>query len=194
MREHRQTLALEEYRALRATIRERGSLRFLVTLITFVSWAIAAMGALALAGGPLASLLALAVLAAGFEVGFAIHVGVERIGRYIQVRFEATTPADSPWWEHAIMEIGRMPPAPGGPQPLFAPLFVVAATLNVAALLTGASATLVADLPSIAGVSGAIALHAAFMWRLRQAIRFASGQRAVDLAAFSSGPSQASIR
>src|SRR5688572_14729222 len=39
----RSELAHEEFRALRATIRERGTLRLLVVLITFVAWATLAM-------------------------------------------------------------------------------------------------------------------------------------------------------
>jgi hypothetical protein len=37
---------------------------------------------------PVASLIPLVVLAGGFEAIASLHLGVERIGRYVQVRFE----------------------------------------------------------------------------------------------------------
>jgi hypothetical protein len=79
---------LEEYRALRATIRERGTTRIWVFLIGILAWAALTVATAALAGVPVAALVPLAVLVATFEAIFALHTGVERIGRYIQVFFE----------------------------------------------------------------------------------------------------------
>ena len=78
-----------EYRALRDTIRERGTARLCAVLGGIVAW-----GALIVAlfatgvGGWLATLVPLVVLVATFEVNFFIHTGVERIGRYLQVFYE----------------------------------------------------------------------------------------------------------
>ena len=58
----------------------------------------------ALASLPIAALLPLLVLAGVFEAVFALHTGVERIGRYIQVFFEA--PGERAW-EHTAMAFGR---------------------------------------------------------------------------------------
>ena len=74
-------LAVEEYRALRATIRERGTMRLVVALITFVAWAAGALAVVSWGSVSALALLPLLVLVAGFEVVFATHVGVERIGR-----------------------------------------------------------------------------------------------------------------
>jgi len=73
---------LEEYRALRDTIRERGTTRAWLLLATFVAWAALAIATASLAALPVATLLPLLVLAVGFETGFALHTGVERIARY----------------------------------------------------------------------------------------------------------------
>ena len=79
----------DEYNALRATIRERGTdprldrpgrhgrsgrrPRWLRS-----RWRVP----------PIITLIPLLVLATTFEITFALHTGVERIGRYIQVFFE----------------------------------------------------------------------------------------------------------
>ena len=51
---------------------------------------------------PVATILPLLFLATAFEIVFALHTGVERIGRYIQVFFE-----DGSGWEHTAMTFGR---------------------------------------------------------------------------------------
>src|SRR5881397_3911173 len=78
----------EEYIALRATIRERGTARVCIFAGGIAAWAAAAIAMAALASSPVATLLPLLVLAAMFEEVFALHVGVERIGRYLQVFHE----------------------------------------------------------------------------------------------------------
>jgi hypothetical protein len=78
----------DEYIALRATIRERGTARVCIFAGGLAAWAAASIATAALASTPVAVLLPLLVLAAAFEAVFALHVGVERIGRYLQVFHE----------------------------------------------------------------------------------------------------------
>ncbi|OLC51784.1 MAG: hypothetical protein AUH43_01735 [Acidobacteria bacterium 13_1_40CM_65_14] len=78
----------EEYSALRATIRERGTTRVWVFLVGLVAWGALTVATAALASTPVAVLLPLLILAAAFEAVLALHVGVERIGRYLQVFYE----------------------------------------------------------------------------------------------------------
>jgi hypothetical protein len=82
-------LALAEYRELRATIRERGSLRHLTILITFSVWTATMLWAASTFSVPIFFVLPLVVLVAGFEVAFALHVAVERIGRFIRFSTKA---------------------------------------------------------------------------------------------------------
>src|SRR5712692_1617958 len=70
---------LEEYRALRDTIRERSTARVWVFLAGLVAWAALTVATAALAALPVATLLPLLILAAAFEAVFSLHVGVERI-------------------------------------------------------------------------------------------------------------------
>jgi hypothetical protein len=112
------------------------------------------------------------VLLAGFEAIHALHVGVERVGRYLQVFYE--NGSDGPLWESAAMRFG--PGLPGaGVDPLFTSVFVGATLVNVA-ILTAPFHT-VWD-----GV--AVGAHAAFLVRAGRARRAAAQQRAVDLETF----------
>lgn len=166
-------LGVEEYAALRATIRERGTLRLAVLLVTFIAWA-----ALVIAGGfvlePLGSVVTLLVLAAGFEVVFAAHVGVERVGRYLQQRYESD---QGPAWEQLAMAIGRSRQKGPKPDPLGFWLFLLASLVNLAS----AGRPLRLAVPSLA-VAIAVGAHALFLWRLVRARRYAAGQRERDLA------------
>jgi hypothetical protein len=63
----RSSLRVEEYRALRATVRERGTTRLIVSAITFVSWATLAVVVYAVSAIPLIAVFPLFVLVAGFE-------------------------------------------------------------------------------------------------------------------------------
>ena len=76
---------VEEYRALRATIRDRGTQRVWLFLVVMAAWAAATVATAALAAIPVATLLPLLVLASGFETVNSVHTGIERIGRYLQV-------------------------------------------------------------------------------------------------------------
>lgn len=167
----------DEYIALRATIRERGSLRVIIFVLTFGAW-----GALWLAGGhllgtPLSSLVPLLVLAAGFEAVASLHLGVERIGRYLQVRIEGDLPGqDAPLrtWERTAMAWGQRYPG-SGTDPLFATYFFFALLLNVVPVI----------LTALSLEIGAVALgHAAFGWRMWQLRAWSRRQRGEDLSRF----------
>lgn len=171
------SLAADEYRSLRATIRERGSLRFFVSAITFVAWA-----TLAVVGTPgsLVTVLApLVVLAGGFEVIFAIHVGVERIGRFIAVHHETLAQAP-PAWERVAARLSPHPAAATGIDPLLVSVFAVATLAN---LLNVRWADLVGT-ESLFPWLLVLAAHIGFLLHLVRARRFASEQRERDEALF----------
>ena len=159
----------EEYRALRATIRERGTTRVWVFIAGIAAWAALVIATAALAALPVATLLPLLVLDAVFEAVLALHVGVERIGRYVQVFFEETS-----GWEHAAMAYGRT--FGGGSDPLFTFVFAGAAVLNFVPVL-------IAEPVAIELVVIGLA-HALFVARIALARRYAGRQRALDLERF----------
>lgn len=178
------SLGHEEYRALRATIRERGTARVAIAAFTFVAWATLSIVVQATLVTPAAVFIPLVVLAAGFEIVFSLHVGVERIGRYLQVHFEGAA-ATPPAWETAVMRIGPPAGAPASSlDPLFTGLFGIAAVLNaipaaLQGLDMGASLLGLPVEPVIAGL-----LHLVFIARLVQARRFSGRQRQRDLDLF----------
>lgn len=166
----------EEYSALRATIRERGTARVCVFAGGIVAWTAATIATAALASTPVATLLPLLVLASIFEAVFALHIGVERIGRYIQVFHEAG--GSSPLatgWEHAAMAFGR-PAGAATTDALFTGPFLLTALLNAAPalMLTPTRVELVV-------IGGG---HALFVLRVLAARHAAGKQRALDLARF----------
>jgi len=174
----------DEYSALRATIRERGTARVCVFAAGIAAWAAAAIATAALAPAPIATLIPLLLLASVFEAIFALHVGVERIGRYLQVFHEAdkaggpgepTSAGGLDGWERAAMAFGR-PAGAATTDALFIVPFLLAALLNIAQamLLDPVRAELIF-------VGGA---HALFVLRLIVARQAASKQRAIDLARF----------
>jgi len=71
----------QEFEALRATIRERGTVRMILLPVIFAVWAGAAIATTAAVALPIGALLPLIVLASGFEAIYALHINVERIGR-----------------------------------------------------------------------------------------------------------------
>jgi hypothetical protein len=166
---------LEEFKALRATIRERGSLRIGMFLGTVTTWAAATIATAALAALPVATLLPLLLLAAGFEAIFQTHTGVERIGRYLQVFYDDEGESGSARsWERAISAYGRARPA--GSDPLFAVYFMLATLLNFVPVLLADPVRLEV------GVVGTI--HLLFLTRILMARHSASRQRATDLERF----------
>ena len=170
-----------EYTELRATIRERGTTRVCIFAAGIAAWGALTVATAALASTPLASLLPLLVLAAVFEAVFALHVGVERVGRYLQVFYEApgngaaTAPAHGRRWEHAAMSFGR-PRGAVNVDALFALVFLLAALFNLAPAFL-----LEPTRPEQIFVGGA---HALFIVRLVAARAGARTQRAIDLARF----------
>lgn len=160
----------EEYRALRKTIAQRGTAKTWIFLVGIVAWAALTMATAALASLPVATFLPLLVLAVTFEAMFTLHVGVERIGRYLQVFHEDTT-----GWEHTAMAFGR--PLKGtGTDPLFVAHFVLATILNIVPALLAEPVRLEVEV-----VGGA---HLLFLVRVFLAWRSAGRQRAADLKRF----------
>src|SRR5262245_55296437 len=162
---------IEEYKALRDTIRERGTARIWIVLIGIATWAILVIAMAAVAALPVATLVPLLVLATAFEIVFALHTSVERIGRYIQVFFEGQ---DSRGWEHAAMAYGRT--FGGGSDPLFANVFRIATIVNII------PAVYANPRPIEWAVVGG--LHLLFVVRMLFAARDAGRQRAIDLERF----------
>ncbi len=113
-----------EFEALRATIRERGTARMILLPVALGIWAAVAIATTAAVALPIVALVPLVVLAAGFEAIYALHVNVERIGRYIQVFHE-----EDGGWEHVAMAFGQRFPGRGS-DALFSGLFLVATALN----------------------------------------------------------------
>ena len=169
--ERMNSLQVAEYQTLRATIQQRGTARLTLALVAFVAWAGLAVAIHVLAAAPVLSLVSLTVLAAGFEIVFALHVGVERIGRYLQVYYEvADVP---PAWEHVAMLGGvRLRRPPGGLDPLFGGLFLFAVVLNLLPVALSAE--------PIEGIVLGV-FHAGVVARIVVSHRFASNQRARDL-------------
>jgi hypothetical protein len=166
-------LAATEFRVLRQTIASRGTARMVISAVTFLGWATLAMVLVLYGELPVAALFPLGVLVGGFEAIHALHVGVERIGRYLQVQYEAD-PA-GPRWETTVMAIGPGLPG-GGIDPLFSVVFVGATIINLIPALLPRPTSLEM------GVIGT--LHAAFLFRVVRARGAAARQRAVELESF----------
>jgi hypothetical protein len=159
-----------EFTVLRTTIAVRGTVRMALLPLTLIAWSSLAAALLMTSDVPVSSLFPLAVLAGGFEAIHALHVGVERIGRYLQVYYETET--GGPQWETTAMRVGPALPG-GGIDPLFSVLFVCAAFINIIPAMLPSPTTL--EL-SVLGV-----LHAAFALRVVRARGAAARQRAVEL-------------
>src|SRR5436189_6373315 len=108
----------DEFRAMRGTIQQRGTARMVVVPIVFVGWAGTAVATAAVITVAVSTLVPLLVLVAGFEAIFALHVNVERIGRYLQVFHER----DSGWERVAMSFAQRFPKT--GPDPVISRLFI----------------------------------------------------------------------
>jgi hypothetical protein len=168
MTEHRITeREREEYASLRATIRQRGTVRICAFLAGLISWALATLAAAVIAI-PLVALVPLLVLAGSFEAVFSLHVGVERVGRYLQVFYEDG-------WEEVAMAFGR-PTSGATTDPLFGAFFGLAAACNFVPVL-------LAD-PVPVELATLAAAHLLFVIRLVLARKAAGRQRSVDLERF----------
>lgn len=167
------SLSEQEYVVLRQTIASRGTVRVVLLPLTLLGWASLSVVVLVFAELPVAAVLSLAVLVGGFEAIHALHVAVERIGRYLQVYYE-TDPA-GPHWEQAVMAVGPSLPG-GGIDPLFTLIFVCAALINLLeAVVPGPTHLEI-------GVVGAF--HVLFIYRVIRARGAAARQRAVELESF----------
>ena len=141
--------------------------------VTVLGWASLTLVLMLFAELPIAALLTLAVLVGGFEAIHALHVGSERIGRYLQVSYEAA--ADGPRWETTAMAVGPALPG-GGIDPLFSGVFICATVINlIPALLPQ---------PTRLELGAVLAVHAAFIFRVIRARGAAARQRAVELESF----------
>src|SRR3954471_23532459 len=92
----------EEFAALRATIRERGTVRMVLLPIAFGLWGGAAIATTAAIQLPIGAPLPLLVLAAGLAAISALHIHVDGIGCYLQVFHEPEG-----GWEHTAMTFGQ---------------------------------------------------------------------------------------
>jgi hypothetical protein len=160
-----------EFTALRATIASRGTARMVLLPVVVICWACLAIVVVLFGDLPVAALPPLAILVAGFEAINALHVGVERIGRYLQVFYEGTSV--TPAWETTAMAAA---PRLRGVDPLFTVVFAAAAILNMTTALV----------PEPTPVETLVigGFHAAFLLRVARARQQASSQRARDLRAF----------
>jgi len=167
------SLSEAEFAILRRTIATRGTARMILFPVTMLGWATLALIVLVLGEAPVAVLFPLAVLVGGFEAIHALHVGVERVGRYVQVYYENAQ--TGPRWETTVMAIGPALPG-GGIDPLFSTVFASAAFVNIIpALMPPRTQTEM-------GVIGV--LHLAFVIRVVRARGAAARQRAVELESF----------
>jgi hypothetical protein len=165
-------LEAAEFAALRATIRQRGTLRFAMVWAVFTSWGALALGATLGLDVPAASLVPLLSLAAGYEVVHGLSTNVERIGRYLQVRYESGH--SQPLWEETAMRFGQKFPG-RAPDPLAAGLFAAATAVN---FIPVAAAGYPAEKLTLG------AAHALLILRVLLTRRAAGRQRVEDLARY----------
>lgn len=159
----------EEFSALRATIRERGTVRMVLLPVTFGLWAGVVVATTAAIQLPIAALLPLLVLAAGFEAVYALHINVERIGRYLHVFHEPDG-----GWEHVAMTFGQRFPG-RGPDALFSNLFLMATALNYLPVAIGGTT------PELVACG---LLHLVLAAHIGTARSRATKQRTIDLERF----------
>lgn len=164
-----------EYAVLRHTIASRGTTRIVLFPIVMIAWAVLALLVLTFAEAPISSLYPLAVLAGGFEAIHALHVGVERIGRYLQVYYENVE--TGPRWENTVMSVGPALPG-GGIDPLFSVVFASATFVNIIPVLGLQPRVTTTELAVIAS------LHLLLIVRIVRARGAAARQRAVELETF----------
>ena len=164
-------LSQAEYRALRDTIRERGTARLCAVLAGLIGWGAVAVAVQVTRLDQAAWLFPLVVLASAHELNFFIHTGVERIGRYVQVFYEESSGISG--WETTAMSYGAK--FPSGLDPLFTIIFSSALSVNVLGALT-------AEPTDLWPVS--LLAHLAFAYRIVSARKLAASQRALDLERF----------
>jgi hypothetical protein len=170
------SLSEAEFVILRRTIATRGTVRMILLPVSILGWAALALTVLTVTETPLAALFPLAALVGGFEAIHALHVGAERIGRYLQVYYE--NPETGPRWEMTVIGVGPALPG-GGIDPLFSLVFASATFVNFIPFITG---LLPGPTRVELGVIGV--LHLAFIIRIVRARGAAARQRAVELETF----------
>ena len=158
-----------EYATLRETIRQRGTVRMALVPVIFIGWAATAIATAAIITVAISTLVPLLVLVAGFETVFALHINVERIGRYLQAFHE-----QDDGWEHVAMTFGQRFKG-SGPDPLFAQLFVFGISMNFLPVALGG------ELPEVVVLA---VVHLLAVFRIRMAHAAARRQRAEDLQRF----------
>lgn len=173
--------AATEYRILRQTIADRGSLRPILALSGIAIWALLLTVVLTWVPYPIASVIPLFVLLATFEVIRPLHFGAERIGRYLQVFYEEEDQPErplhhTPSWERVAMRLGTVPGTGG--HPLFVPIFFLATIVNALPVLLAQPLATPVELAAL-GVP-----HLAFMVWLFRADRAMRVQRAAELEQF----------
>jgi hypothetical protein len=158
-----------EFEALRATIRERGTARPILFVSAMAAWAALVIATTAVIALPVSSLLSLLVLAAAFEATAALHFGVERIGRYLQVRYEGR-----PLWESTVMQLAGRTRGVGS-DALFSPIYLLACVANFVPV------ALTALMPELVALG---AVHLIFVWRIFTLRRASAAQRQTELKVF----------
>ena len=173
-------LARAEFVSLRETIRARAGARPLLAVAGLSVWAVVIVAVLIWLPNPLAAVVPLLVLVAAFEATRSIHLGVERIGRYVQVYFEESLSTEDqrlvpPAWERTAMLFGPAVPGAGG-HPLFLPVFFMATIVNfIAVILPG---------PLPVEVGTLLVPHLAFIFWMIYCDRGMRKQRTSELARF----------
>jgi hypothetical protein len=167
------SLTESEFRCLRDTIALRGTVRMALLPLTLFGWALLAILLLLFGEFPAGVIFPLAVLVAGYEAIHALHVGSERIGRYLQVYYEDGPQA--PRWETTAMAVGPALPG-GGIDPLFSVVFISATLANLIPAFSPA--------PTRPELAILLPLHIAFIIRIVRARGAAARQRAVELESY----------
>ena len=171
------SLTESEFLVLRQTIAARGTVRMALLPMAMLGWAVTATLLLLFSELPVAALFSLGILVGGFEAIHALHAGVERIGRYLQVFHEDAGERDrplrdTPSWERVAMSFGNIPGVGG--HPLFVPVFFLATMCNyIAVIIPG-------PLPIEIGVMAVP--HVALIAWLLIAARAVKSQREIELA------------
>jgi hypothetical protein len=120
-------IQLEEFRALRASVRERAIARVLLLGMTWLGWAALATAIMLVVPAPLLLTVPLVVLLAAFEVNLGTVRAAERVSNYLRVVFEERRGVSG--WETASADLaGRHPSSVG--DPLFMWVFVAVLCAN----------------------------------------------------------------
>ena len=120
-------IQLEEFRALRASIRERAIARVLLLAMTWLGWAALATAIMLVVPAPLLLTVPLVVLLAAFEVNLGTVRAAERVSNYLRVVFEERRAVSG--WESASADLASRYPSSVG-DPLFVWVFIAVLCAN----------------------------------------------------------------